>query len=307
MDYAKKKRPNKNAHWRIVSNFSLLDETIASFLKKNKVMDLCTSLDGPEKLHNRNRPLHGGSYKKTVHWINALRQDFGYGKIGVLATITKHSLPYWKEIVGEYCSLGLPDITPVPIRKAGRAIPNWEKIGFEPKDYVAFWKSLVGECIAKTRDGSKITEQFTLMIAQKLLGKGPAFHTCFSKPCGAALMQASYQPDGSIYTCDEGKAFEMFRLGSISQKYKEVFASPAALNMVSLSSSLGMLCNECKWNAYCCFCPVMAFASQGSPIPLLYNNADCIIRKGQFSFVFEKLFSIDKPIILNWLEASKSL
>ena len=306
VDYASKKKPKKQVHWRMVSNFSLLDKTIVSWLKKNNVMDLCTSLDGPKKVHDKNRPLHGGSHDKVTHWINALRKDHGFEKVGALCTITKHSLPFAREIVEEYSSLALPDITPVPVRQIGRAKENWQEIGFSPEQYVFFWKKVLDECIEKTRRGKPITEQFSLMIAQKLKGAKPAFHTCFSKPCGAALMQASYQPDGSIFTCDEGKALDLFKIGKVDQKYQKVFTSPNALNATVLSSSLGLLCNECKWNPYCSFCPVMAFSAQNSPVPLLYNNADCVVRKAQFEEVFERLFSSDQNTMEQWLGASKS-
>ncbi|MAG21919.1 MAG: hypothetical protein CL943_01255 [Candidatus Diapherotrites archaeon] len=307
INYVANKRPKKNVHWRMVSNLSLMDETIATWLKKNNVNDLCTSLDGPKKVHDYNRPLHGGSHSKVVHWLSSLKQDFGFKNIGTLCTVTKHSLPFAREIVEEHANLGLPDITPVPVRSIGRAKKNWNKIGFSADEYSIFWKKVVEQCFARTKKGKPMTEQFSLMIAQKLQGTKPAFHACFSKPCGGALMQASYQPDGEIYTCDEGKALPLFKIGTVNQKYSKVFTSPNALNMISLSSSLGLLCNECKWTAYCCFCPVMAYSSQNSPIPLLYNNMDCKIRQSQFEYVFEKLFSKDRSTLLQWLGKGKSL
>ena len=307
MDYTKTKRPKKTVHWRMVSNLSLMDETIAAWCKKNSLLDICTSLDGPKEVHDKNRPMPGGSHAKVVHWINSLKNDFGFERIGTLCTVTKNSLPFAKEIVDQYLDLNLPDITPVSIRQIGRAKQNWQNIGYKPEQYLKFWKSVLNECIESTLNGKYFTEQFSMMIAQKLSSAKPAFHTCFSKPCGAALMQASYQPDGSIYTCDEGKAEELFKLGTVEQKYADVFASQNALNMVSISSSLGMICNECKWTAFCSFCPVMAYASQGSLVPLLYNNADCVIRKGQFSTVFEKLFSPEKKALNQWLGPSKAL
>jgi len=307
VDYAKKKKPRKKVHWRIVSNLSLMDSTIALWLKKQGITDVCTSLDGPKQVHDKNRPFHGGSHSKTVYWINSLRNEYGFERIGALCTVTKHSLPFAEEIVQHYISLGLPDITPVPVREIGRAKQNWEKIGYKPKDYVEFWKAVLSQCIKSTNSGRPLSEQFSLMIAQKLLGQKRAFHACFSKPCGAALMQASYQPDGSIYTCDEGKAEPIFNIGSVSQPYKEVFASPNALNMVALSSSLGLLCNECKWNPFCSFCPVMAYSSQGSLVPLLHDNMDCAIRKHQFPHVLELLSSKDRVVLMKWLGPCKDL
>ena len=297
-----RKRKGKNVHWRIVSNLTMMDETIASFLKKNNVLDICTSLDGPKKVHDKNRPWSGGSsFSKVTHWINSLRNDFGFKDLGTLCTITKNSLPYPKEIVDSYLKLDLPDLTPVPLRKIGLAQKHWDKIGYPAKDYFEFWKETVNYCIEKTRDGKRISEQFSVLSLGKMNRFEPNYHTCFSKPCGAALMQASYQPNGDIFTCDEGKAEPIFKIGNVEQPYKAVFTSPEALNIISLSSSLGFACNECKFTGFCRFCPVLTYAIQGNLIPKLALDEDCKLKKEQFNFLLEKLFDKDREILEKWL------
>jgi len=75
--------------------------------------------------------------------------------------------------------------------------------------------------------------------------------------------------------------------------------------MVSLSSGLGLLCNECKWFAYCSFCPVCAYAETGSPVPLLHRFSDCKIRQAQFPFVLEKMLSKDRKALIQWAGLSE--
>ncbi len=300
VNYAKTKK-GKKVHWRIVSNLSLMDDTIASFFKKNKVLDICTSLDGPKNVHDKNRLLKGGSsFDKTVEWIKRLKQDHDFEYVGALCTVTKHSLPYAKEIVDQYLELGLPDITPVPLRKIGRAAKNWEKIGYQGHEYLSFWKQALEYCLQKTREGKKISEQFSVMMLDKMNKVRPSYHTCFSKPCGAALMQCSYQPNGDIYTCDEAKAEPIFKIGDIEQSYEQVFTSPEALNMVSISSSLGFACNECPFTGFCRICPVMLYCTQGNLVPKLSFDEDCKTKKAQFSYLLEKLFGPDKDILREW-------
>ena len=130
-------------------------------------------------------------------------------------------------------------------------------------------------------------------------------HTCFSKPCGAALMQASYKPDGSVYTCDEGKSFELFKLGSVRQSYKEIYASPTALNMIQDTSGLHWFCPECKWNPYCNICTISTFAEQGSIIPTLPLLSEHYLKLGQIEFTFNKQFSKDKEILDAWRTRKK--
>ncbi|MBN2067362.1 MAG: radical SAM protein [Candidatus Diapherotrites archaeon] len=298
--YAKSKRPKKKVHWRLVSNLTLMDNDIASFLKKNNITDVCTSLDGPKELHDANRPMHGSSYEKAVYWINALRSDFGFKQIGALCTVTRKSLPFAKQIVDEYLKLGLPDVTAVSLRKIGRAKPNWQKIGYSPAQFFGFWREMVDYCIALNRKGIPVSEQTCSILLRKILSPERISHTCYSKPCGAALMQCSFQPDGSIYSCDEGKAESLFKIGSIAQSYKSVFASPAALNLVSLSSGLGLYCNNCKWTGFCRLCPVTTYAEQHSLIPVLPELFECRLKMLQFPYLFEKLFSNDAKILEKW-------
>jgi len=306
IDYAAKKKPKKQVHWRIVSNLSLMDATIARFFKKNNVSDICTSLDGPKKLHDKNRPLsNGSSYETVTYWINALRSEFGFKQIGALCTVTKHSLPFAEEIVDEYLRQGLHDVTAVSLRPLGRAKQNWGKIGYDAEQFFRFWQQMVEYCISLNRKGKYISEQTASLMLRKISSPESIFHTCYSKPCGAALMQCSFQPNGDIYSCDEAKAEPLFKIGSIGQTYKEVFTSPAALNLVSLSSGLSLPCNNCKWTGFCKFCPVTAYAEQGSLVPLLSQHFECNLKQKQFPYLFEKLFGEDKSILLDWVKKAE--
>jgi len=301
VNYAKEKK-GKNVHWRLVSNLTLMDGTIASFLQKNEIFDLCTSLDGQKEVHDKNRPMaKGSSHAKTVYWIERLQKEFGFKNLGALCTVTKNSLPFAKEIVDSYAALGFHDITLVPLRKIGLAAKNWEKIGYGPEQYLSFWKQAVEYCIQLSRQGRQISEQIAALSLAKMNRVEPSHHTCFSKPCGAALMQCSYQPNGDIFSCDEAKAVPIFRIGNVEQTYKQVFTSPEALNIVSLSTSLGFACNECKFTGFCRLCPAMIYSTQGNLVPKLAFDEECKTKKAQFEFLLEKLFSTDAKILQSWL------
>jgi len=211
-------------------------------------------------------------------------------------------LPFAKEIVDTYLELGLPDITLVPIRKIGLAEKNWEKIGYSGQEYLDFWEQAVEYCIELNKQGKKISEQIAALSLSKMNRFEPNNHTCFSKPFGAALMQASYQPNGDIYTCDEAKAEPVFKIGSVDQSYKQVFTSPEALNMVSLSSSLTFACNECSFTGFCRICPVLIYCTQKNFVPKLALDEDCKMKKAQFSYLLEKLYSKDGKILEKWVQ-----
>ncbi len=74
VEYSRKKEEESNKKFKIdlVSNLTLMTKKRLNFLIKNNVM-ICTSLDGPEEIHNKNRPWpNGNSYKETTRWIKEI-------------------------------------------------------------------------------------------------------------------------------------------------------------------------------------------------------------------------------------------
>ena len=70
---------NKKVQYTVVSNLSLLTEEMTDFFKENKVT-VSTSIDGPEELHDYNRPEVGGkgSFRNTLRGIEMLKAKGPY-------------------------------------------------------------------------------------------------------------------------------------------------------------------------------------------------------------------------------------
>lgn len=69
IEYARERNRErgKQLEFTMVSNFSLLDEQKLDWLIENRVQ-LCTSVDGPEALHNAQRKLPtGDAHQRTIH------------------------------------------------------------------------------------------------------------------------------------------------------------------------------------------------------------------------------------------------
>lgn len=292
-----------------MSNLTKMDDDIARFFKQNNVREICTSLDGPKELHDKNRPFTNkktGAYDKLTYWIDRLQSTHGFARPYLMPVITRESLKFDPAVlVDEYLKWGMDDITPTVIRPTGKAEPNWDRVGYSMDDYLPWWRTLVDTCIERTRNGRFIAEQYSTLFYSKMQSVSTPTHTCFSKPCGAALMQASYAPDGTVYTCDEGKSYELFNLGNVRQPYKEIYTSPSALNMVQHTTGLHWFCQECKWNPYCNICTVSTFAEQGSITPTLPFLSEHHLKFGQIEYTFNKQFTHDKEILDAWLYRKK--
>ena len=116
----------------------------------------------------------------------------------------------------------------------------------------------------------------------------------------------AYLPNGNIHTCDEGKLFEIFKIGTVNQKYKEILTSNQSLEMVATSINDALTCDNCAYKPYCGVCPVCSYAETGNVITKIPCNR-CKIWKGMFDYVFEKIgFDEEfREVFFKWLEINR--
>lgn len=88
----------------LCTNCRNLTTEVLEICKKYNVQ-ISTSLDGPDFIHNTNRG-KADSYQKTISGINKARNFLGKEKVAALMTTSELSLDYPKEIVDEYVKNG---------------------------------------------------------------------------------------------------------------------------------------------------------------------------------------------------------
>lgn len=295
----------KKLYYVLVTNLTLMTDEMLDYLIDNDVR-LCTSFDGPEHIHAKNRPSPSepDSYPKTVFWINNIMKSRRYPKFSALLTVTRHSLPHAKEIIDSYVRMGFSGIALRPLNNAGMANAHWEKIGYSPDEFLAFWKECLGYILELNRQGIAFRESTMAQVLRRVTSLGGPSYTCMSAPCGAALMQSAYDQDGNVFTCDEARSFDIFRLGNVKDSsFSQVYASKEVSDVIALTSNEGSMCAGCVWHPFCAPCMVCVYGEQGSPNPKPLSS-DCRIKKGMFEYVFGKLLfeKDDARIFLGWLK-----
>jgi sulfatase maturation enzyme AslB (radical SAM superfamily) len=94
----------------IATNLALVTEQHLDFCRAHGI-SISTSLDGPEDLHNRNRPRPGhDSYARTVDGIRKAREALDHDQVAALMTTTPASLSRVTEIIDEYVRQGFDSI-----------------------------------------------------------------------------------------------------------------------------------------------------------------------------------------------------
>ncbi|OGD24371.1 His-Xaa-Ser system radical SAM maturase HxsB [Candidatus Azambacteria bacterium RBG_16_47_10] len=296
----KQKIDKKNVQLSLVSNFSLMTDEKLNFLLKNQV-SLSTSFDGPSAVHNKNRVyLAGNSYENVVKWLKKslrlYKKNCQTFLPGALTTITRYTLPYYKELVDEYVSLGLPNIYIRNLNPFGFAKKTWEQIGYTPEEFIDFYKKSMEYIIGLNLKGKKIREQLAVTFLTKILTDHDPNHMDYRSPCGAGIGQVAYNYNGDIYTCDEGRMFgrvgdDSFKMGNVRENsYKEIMESDVVKSMC-LASCLDAIpgCNECAYKPYCGVCPVYNYSEQGNIFGQMPTNGRCKINMAVFDYLFEKM------------------
>ncbi|MGH7486807.1 MAG: His-Xaa-Ser system radical SAM maturase HxsB, partial [bacterium] len=123
----------------VTSNLALLDNDMLAFFHENGVF-LSTSLDGPEALHNANRPRPGDdSHARVVANAHRARKTLGHDRVAALMTTTRLSLQSPREIVDEYLRLGFSSIFLRPVSPYGFALRSARTAGYTMSEFLDFY------------------------------------------------------------------------------------------------------------------------------------------------------------------------
>jgi His-Xaa-Ser system radical SAM maturase HxsB len=299
IEYVEKKSPalGKKIEFRLVSNFSILDDAKLKYLCKHNI-GICTSLDGPENVHNVNRIwTQGNSYKNVIAWVKKARKLYDKEKKfhpGAILTVTRHSLGYPEEIVDEYIEQGFENIFVRIMNQFGFAKKVWKEVGYSMDEYWKFYQKLLDHVIDYGTKHPKniFVEKNLLMALLKILsGEDPNYSECRS-PCGGGTGQLLYNYDGKVFTCDEGRMIgeDTFCIGDVQKNSYEEIISNSTVKKICVASTLeGLACDQCVFKPYCGVCPIYNYEEFGNIFGQLPSNKRCQYIKNFFGYIFQKM------------------
>jgi His-Xaa-Ser system radical SAM maturase HxsB len=305
------KTAGKELEFTMVSNLSLMDDEKLKYLVENKVQ-VCTSIDGPEHLHDKQRKLPGlSAHQSASRWIRRLND--AYREMGLdptlyhveaLLTTTRETLPRWKEVVDAYVELGCRALFLRPVDPFGFADRTAPRIEYPRSAYLEFYRNAVDYMIELNAQGIEILERFAAIFLTKILGGTDPNFLDIRSPCGAAIGQVAYNYDGRVFTCDEGRMLhEMgdssFLIGEVGKtRYRELMEHETVRAM-AIASNLDAQpdCVNCTYQPYCGVCPVHNHRTQGSIFGRMRESTMCAVHKGIQDYLFERLGSGDPKVL----------
>lgn len=300
--YAKERKGTHEIKYNVVTNLTLITDDILKFFVENK-FGISTSVDGPEYLHNANRPFsdNSGTFEQVKSSIYKIREKGLH--VGAIQTTTKASLAYPQEIVQAYKNLGFESIFLRPLTPLGKATLNWEKIGYTPEEFVEFYKQALDELIKLNLSDGFFKEDHAAILLSRIDGKFVNYMELRS-PCGASIGQLAYYADGDIFTCDEGRMLhEMgdhtFRLGNVFENTYFDIINNGVCKTVCASSILETIptCCDCVYQPYCGTCPVVNYAKSQDIIEKEPHSYRCKIYSGMLDYLFRLLLNEDTDVI----------
>ena len=313
LDYAVEKNrvAGKRLEFSLVTNMALMDDDKLAHLMKNNVQ-ICTSVDGPQEVHDTNRRLVGGSsYEPTVKWMR--RADQAYREKGLdpdlyhveaLATVTRQTLSQPRAVVDEYIRLGRKAIFLRPLNPFGFAKNTFEKIGYTPAEFLDFYRESLDYMIELNRQGVEILERTAAILLTKMLTPNDPNYLDLRSPCGAGIGQIAYNYDGTVFTCDEGRMLyqmgdDVFQIGTVpGSAYKDLIENET-VKALAVASCLDNLphCSECVYKPYCGTCPVYNYAEQGGIFGQMATNDRCRIYESILAYLFERIAAGDEEVL----------
>lgn len=272
----------KSLQFVIATNLSHLTDEVLAFCKEKRVY-LSTSLDGPEDIHDAQRPRVGGhSYRSTVEGIRRAQAILGPDAVSALMTPTASSMARVEEIVEEYARQNLHSVFLRHRSPYGFAARNEKFERYDLGNWINFFRRGLDRVIELNKKGFPMREEYASVLLQKILTPSGSNFVDLQSPAGLGIAGILYNYDGSIYASDEGRMLaEMgdhsFRIGHLdTDSFAEVVTRDALVSLLDSTMLEGVpMCHDCVFQPYCGVDPVYHKALFGEPVGHKVLSAFC--------------------------------
>ncbi|MEB3211784.1 MAG: His-Xaa-Ser system radical SAM maturase HxsB [Leptolyngbyaceae bacterium] len=293
----------------ITSTLSLVTDEILVFCKSHKIY-LSTSLDGPEDLHNRNRPRPGrDSHARFVEGLERARNVLGYDAISALMTTSPASLTRPRDIVDEYLKHGFDGIFLRHLSPYGFAVKTKSYAAYNVDRWLKFYQEGLDYIIDLNKRGVRFTEHFAALLLTKMLTSNDPGFVDLMNPAGAGIAAVVFNYDGDIYASDESRMLrEMgdttFKIGNLNtSSYEEVFSNDMLLGALEDSFTLSApMCSDCAFEPWCGADPVFHHAMYGDVLGRKPESEFCKRIMGVVKLLLQRMRTdpVAKAIFMGW-------
>lgn len=300
----------RDIQYVISSTLHHINDEILTFSKVHGIQ-FSTSLDGPNFLHNTNRPTpEKNSYERTLHGIEAVRSELGHDNVSALTTLTSKSLLYPEEIIDEYVKIGFNSISLRPLSPYGFAKKSSQRLDYSVNEYLKFYKRALDHLIKINSEGTFIAESYTSLLLSSIMTPFSSGYVDLRSPLGAGLGALIYNYDGGVYPSDEARMLKEMgesdlMLGTLDQPLEQLLTSVQMEILLSSGIIEGLPgCTDCAYLPYCGADPVEHYARSGDPIGHRSFSDFCTRNMGLLTHLFTLLRDGERStqrVLVSWL------
>ncbi|CAG9298109.1 His-Xaa-Ser system radical SAM maturase HxsB [Celerinatantimonas diazotrophica] len=292
----------------VATSLQNIDDPMLQFFRQHNV-HISTSMDGPQWLHEHNRPNHASdSYSQAVNGIKAARKILGHDKIAGMTTITRSSLAMPHAIVNEYVKLGFHSIFLRPLNMYGFAVKKESKVGYSAHEFNSFYEKALDYIIELNQQGYHLEEVNASLALNNILTPKASGFVDMRSPCGDGTGVLVYNYDGQVYPSDESRMLvemgdDSLALGSVKSTYRELMtAKPLQTILQSGVAEALPGCSHCAYLPYCGSNPVQNYSRYGNMVGHRATNAFCQKQKFLYQDLFKRLEDpACRDIFYTWL------
>ena len=303
--YAKKRNEQigKEIEYVICTNLILLEDRHLDFFREHNVQ-ISTSLDGPDYVHDKHRPWNRqGSHATVTRNIRRAQEAISMDAVSCLMTTTRTSLKYPRQIVDEYLRLNLDSMFIRDLNPYGYALKTNSVVGYTTEEFLAFYREMLAYIIQVNREGRTFPEAFAGLIFSKIMSPWPVGFVDLQSPSGAGLGAVIYHFDGDVYASDESRmlaemGIRKFRMGNVLEdSYDDIFFGET-MQMIALAACNEALpgCSDCAYQPYCGSDPVRNFSTQGDIIGHRPTSSFCQRNRGVIKHVLDTCLDADDDL-----------
>lgn len=313
----------KRVTFALVTNLTMMDEEKMDYLINHKV-DISTSIDWDEETHNFNRTYkEWNSFKEVMYWIKRINEEYEKrwikNRVWALLTVTKKTLPKYKETIDTYRELGLDWIFLRPLNPYWFAASDLKKLWYSMDEFIEFYIKSMEYIIELNKQWIMFREKLTSIYLLKILTERDPNYLDERSPCGACIWQVAYNYDWKVYSCDEWRMlarmwddnFMMTDLNEVSfdeypwyEAYSSMINSETTKVMVQ-ASTLDWLpgYNDSVYKPYIWVCPIHSYKISWNIIPNYSKDHKRKLDYAVLDYIFGKLKDPEyKEIFDKWID-----
>lgn len=298
---------------------SLVDitEEQIKFIKEHNI-EVSTSLDGDEELHNKNRPIGSqNTYEKFQKGFHLTQSMLDRGSISPLLTLSKFSLNSLEIIIEEYLKIGHHSISLRALSPYGFAVKTYNKIGYDVDEYIEFYINSLKYIIDLNLKGVYFREDFITLLLKRILTPYSTGYVDLQSPSGAGVNALIYHYNGDIYPADEARMLaemgdDSFKLGNVQETtFTDIYTNKKLEVLIQDSCSEAMTnCSDCAYLSYCGADPLFNYVTQGDHYGHRPTSDFCKKQMSIFKYIFtliEENNSDIMDVFWSWINRDASI